>query len=244
MAAGTYVRLIVINVVVLFITVALLFGGYLYYINSVNYVTTSDATVTGTIIPITVPYAGKLRSWNVAANEKFVQGDALGKESNASVLEFNPGLSSAVTRNKGLANRLQSEEWVLAPITGTVIQNEATNGEIVQPGQVLARMVDLGALNVTANVPETVIRNVSVGQSVNVNIDGVPNTTFKGTVQSIGDATTSVFSLVPNLTAASGAYTKVQQRVPVVISLNGGYGGKTLVPGMSATVSIQVNNNA
>lgn len=244
MATGTYARIILINILVMVVVVGLLFGGYLYYVNSTNYVTTSDATVTGTIVPITVPYGGRIKTWNAAVNQTFRQGQVLGEESGSSVLSSNPGLQALIAHNRQLSARLANLEKVTAPIGGTVIQTSVSAGEMVQPGEVLARMVNLGDLNITANIAETEIRHVLVGQQVDVRIDAIPNTTFKGTVQSIGDAATSVFSLVPNVTAASGAFTKVVQRIPVVISLNGGYGGKTLVPGMNAVVSINVNNNS
>ncbi|KUO95148.1 HlyD family secretion protein [Ferroacidibacillus organovorans] len=243
MANSSIVRVILINLIVLVVLIGALFGGYLYYTNSINFVTSQDAQVTGTIVPITVQYAGRLNTWDAAVNTTVNQSDVLGTESNSSVLAMNPLLSGLVAHNATYRQRLDNAESILSPISGTIIQNNAQNGQVVQPGQVLAEVVNLGDLNVTANIPETEIRHVMVGQNVDVAIDGIPNTTFKGTVQSIGNATQSAFSLVPNISAASGSYTKVVQRIPVVISLNGGYSGKPVVPGMNAVVTIHVNNN-
>lgn len=237
------VRMILINIIVIVVLIAALFGGYFYFTNATNYVSTDDANVTGTIVPITVPFAGRLASWDVSVNSTVSAGSTLGTESDSSVLAMNAGLEAAVAHNAKYRNRLTEMETVTSPVAGTVIQDNAAPGEVVQPGQTLARVVNLSQLTITANVPETQIRRVQVGQTANVTIDGIPNTTFKGTVARIGDTTTSVFSLVPNLSAASGPYTKVVQRVPVVINL-GGYSGQPLMPGMSAEVSIQVNSNS
>ena len=243
MAGTSVVRVILINIIVIIVLFALIIGGYFYYTGATNYVTTSDAQVTGQIIPITVPYAGKLNHWYAAVNSTVNQGDLLGSESSKSVLAMNPGLGALVSHNQSAAQKLTNFESVTSPISGTIIQNTASPGEFVQPGQVLAQVVDLGNLNVTANVPETEIRHVSVGQTVDVYIDGIPNTDFKGVVKSIGNTTNSVFSIIPNATAAQGSYTNVVQRIPVVISLNGGYAGKALVPGMSASVVIHINSS-
>ncbi len=243
MAANSVVRVFIINIVVIIVVVALLFGGYIYYNNSVNYVSSQDAQVTGTMVPITVQFSGKINNWYVTVNSTVNQGETLGTESNTSVLALNAGLGQAVARSTQLQKNLKNREQVTAPITGTVIQNNVSVGQIVQPGQVMAQLVNLNTLYVTANIPETGINQVNVGQKVDVTIDGIPNTTFNGTVMKIENATQSAFSEVPNLTSMSGSYTKVMQRIPVLISLDQGYSGKPIVPGMNAEVRIHVNNN-
>jgi len=45
---------------------------------------------------------------------------------------------------------------------------------------------------------------------------------------------------LPTQDNASGNFTKVGQRIPVIISLDGA-GGKTLLPGMSASVTIHIH---
>ena len=243
MAVSSLWRMLLINIIVVLVLVSLLLGGYVYYVNSINYVSTQDAQVTGKIIPVTVPFAGRLSSWQIGVNDTLLAGDVLGTVSNGSVMSMNGGLAQLTATNSTARQRLANMETVTSPITGTVIQNSAHAGEVVQPGEVLAEVVDLNQLAVTANIPETEIRHVSVGQTVNVTVTAIPNTVFKGTVKRIGMAATSIFSLVPNLSAASGSYTKIVQRIPVVISLDGGYSGQPLLPGMNADVTIQVNNN-
>lgn len=234
--------MILINIIVIVVLIAALFGGYFYFTNATNYVSTSDASVTGTIVPITVPFSGRLASWDVTANSTVSAGLTLGTESDSSVLAMNGGLAAAVAHDAAHRSRLTDMETITSPIDGTVIQNNVVPGQVVQPGQTLAQVVNLSQLTVTANVPETQIRHVQVGQTADVTVSGIPNTTFRGTVQRIGDTTTSIFSLVPNLSAASGSYTKVVQRIPVVIDM-GGYSGQPLLPGMNAQVSIHVNSN-
>lgn len=106
---------------------------------------------------------------------------------------------------------------------------------MVAAGQTLVQMVDLNKLYIEANIEETEIKDVSVGQEVDIKIDAEEGTKIKGTVKKIGKATNSVFSLLPQQTA-SGDYTKVVQRIPVVIEMES-Y-PDTVVPGMNATILI------
>ena len=92
----------------------------------------------------------------------------------------------------------------------------------------------------TAYVSEGAIDNIKVGQDVDISVDAYNGTNFTGKVQQIVPAAASTFSLLPTQDNASGNFTKVGQRIPVVISLDGN-GGKTLAPGMSATTNIHLH---
>ena len=48
--------------------------------------------------------------------------------------------------------------------------------------------------------------------------DAVPGVTFEGTVERISDATGAAFSMIPQ-DNATGNFVKVEQRIPVRISL-------------------------
>ena len=110
----------------------------------------------------------------------------------------------------------------------------------VAPGLPLAALTNLNALNVIAYVGENAINNVSVGQSVDIHVDAYGDTSFTGHVQRIIQAAAGEFSLLPTQDNASGNFTKVGQRIPVIITLDGN-GGKDIVPGMSAEVTIHIH---
>ena len=113
-------------------------------------------------------------------------------------------------------------------------------GQNVAAGLALVQMTDLSSVNVIAYVDEKSISNVSVGQTVDVNIDAYSGTSFTGHVVQIVLATASQFSLLPNQDPTSGNFTKVGQRIPVVISLDSNL-GMVLMPGMSANVTIHLH---
>ncbi|RYD03924.1 hypothetical protein N752_17735 [Desulforamulus aquiferis] len=103
----------------------------------------------------------------------------------------------------------------------------------------MAMMTNLNALYVTANIEETRLNKVKVGQRVQYSIDTFPGLKFQGQVMSIGEAANSVFSLLPQQTSGN-SYTKVTQRVPVKISIED-YQNQRLLPGMSAVVKIHIS---
>jgi len=97
---------------------------------------------------------------------------------------------------------------------------------------------------VTANFEETKLASIHPGDSVEISVDAFPDRKIAGTVELIGAAAASQFSLIPP-NNASGNFTKVTQRVPVRIALAnrdlGDPGGRSvLLPGMSVEVKIRV----
>jgi len=127
----------------------------------------------------------------------------------------------------------------ISPIAGNVISIAAQPGQMVGPGQAIALVTDPN-VSITAYVDESHINDVRVNQGVDVTVDSVPDTTFHGYVRRIIPATASTFSLLPVNNYASGNYTKVSQRIPVQVTLDG-LQGKTLIPGSSANVTIHIH---
>ena len=92
--------------------------------------------------------------------------------------------------------------------------------DAVQPGQTMVDIVDSSDLWVIANYRETQLSNIREGADVEMTADAVPGVTFKGIVESISDATGAAFSMIPQ-DNATGNFVKVEQRIPVRISLKG-----------------------
>jgi multidrug resistance efflux pump len=209
-------RFILFNVVVVLIVVIVGFAIYYFYNQSSTYLKTDDAQVTGQEITIAAPAAGKVVSWNGSTGANFKTGDEVGQ-----VQETNGNKTENVP--------------ISIPQNGTIVQNDATQNEYVAPGSPLAYAYDMSKLNVTANIDETDIQDVKVGNTVDVYVDAFPGTTVSGKVESIGLATASTFSLLPS-SSTNANFTKVTQVIPVTIELNNIPGG--LAPGMNVTVRI------
>jgi membrane fusion protein (multidrug efflux system) len=133
---------------------------------------------------------------------------------------------------------------VFAPGAGVVARKWIVPGDIVQPGQSIFTVFDLGNLWITANFEETKVGSIRLGDPVRVTMDARKRLALEGRVELIGAATASQFSLIPP-NNASGNFTKVTQRIPVKISIEAARPDSTasdapLLPGMSAEVKIRV----
>jgi membrane fusion protein, multidrug efflux system len=121
---------------------------------------------------------------------------------------------------------------IVAPATGIVGKKTVELGENVSPGQQLLAVVPLDDVWIIANFKETQLSRMKPGQRVRFTVDAYSKE-YKGTIQQIGGASGSRFSLLPPENA-TGNYVKVVQRVPVRINLDPGENSDHLLrPGLS-----------
>jgi multidrug resistance efflux pump len=89
-----------------------------------------------------------------------------------------------------------------------------------------------------ANMKETQMADVRIGQPVTFTVDALDNATLRGHVERISPATGSEFAVLPP-DNATGNYVKIVQRIPVRISIDRGQPlAARLGPGMSVVTSI------
>jgi membrane fusion protein, copper/silver efflux system len=72
--------------------------------------------------------------------------------------------------------------WVRAPISGTVIQNKATIGSAINPGDVLYQLGTLNQVWITADIYEVDLARVRVGQELEAVTTSYPDETFHGRI--------------------------------------------------------------
>ena len=109
---------------------------------------------------------------------------------------------------------------IVATCDGVMSRKDINVGQLVQPGQQLARIVDDNQVWVVANYRETQMNHIQVGSKVTFSADAVPGIIFQGEVESIAAGTGSAFSPIP-VDNATGNFVKVEQRVPVRIKITG-----------------------
>jgi membrane fusion protein (multidrug efflux system) len=127
-----------------------------------------------------------------------------------------------------------------APIDGRVTRRTVEVGQVVQPGQPLLAVVDVGNVWVVANYKETQLTHVRPGQRARISVDTHPGLVLRARVDSIQSGTGSRFTLLPPENA-SGNFVKVVQRIPVKLVLEPGQNGHALlVPGMSVVPVIEL----
>ncbi len=128
---------------------------------------------------------------------------------------------------------------ITSPIDGVVAKKVAKLGEVIKMGQPVAIIVDLDNVWIEANLEETKVEYVRLGQVVDLKADAYPKTKFTGKVVNIGAAASSEFALIPENRSA-GSFTKVTQRIPIRIEVIDST--RQLRPGMMVVVGIDIRN--
>ena len=102
-----------------------------------------------------------------------------------------------------------------APVDGYIAKRSVQVGQRVQPGEPLMAVVPLHQVWVDANFKETQLKQMRIGQPVEVVSDLYGDSVkYDAKVQSLGVGTGSAFSLLPAQNA-TGNWIKIVQRVPV-----------------------------
>ena len=127
---------------------------------------------------------------------------------------------------------------VTAPVAGVVSKKSVELGQLVQAGQPLMSVVPLEDVWVVANFKETQVAAIEPGAPASIRADAYAGRVFTGSVESLSPATGAKFSLLPP-DNATGNFTKVVQRIPVRIRIEGPMDTlHPLRPGMSVDVTI------
>jgi multidrug resistance efflux pump len=130
-----------------------------------------------------------------------------------------------------------SNTRIVAPRDGQLGQVTVRTGAYVNAGAQVMALVP-AQMWIIANMKETQMADVRVGQPVTFSVDALNGARLRGHVERISPATGSEFSVItPD--NATGNYVKIAQRIPVRISIdpNQQLAGR-LEPGMSVVTSI------
>jgi len=127
---------------------------------------------------------------------------------------------------------------IRSPIDGVIGNRSARAGAYATVGAQLLSIVPAHGLWVDANFKESQLTQMSVGQQVEITADVLPGTRFRGRIASLAPATGAQFSVIPPENA-TGNFTKIVQRVPVRIVLDGDAAELgTLRPGLSVVARV------
>jgi membrane fusion protein, multidrug efflux system len=131
---------------------------------------------------------------------------------------------------------------IVADIAGVVTRRNVNPGNNVQVGQSLMAIRSLNDIWVDANFKETQLRDLRIGQAVDLYVDMYGDRhVFKGRISGFTEGTGSTLSLLP-AENATGNFVKVVQRLPVRIDLEGYDPNKeTLFIGTSVVPYVYIN---
>jgi len=136
-----------------------------------------------------------------------------------STIENNPQIKQAVMELKQSYLNLQ-RCTIIAPKGGIVAQKNFSIGSHVTTRNTLLALVTQEETWVDANFKEPQLKNIQIGQKVELTSDMYgEEVVYHGVVKGISAGTGSVFSLLPAQNA-TGNWIKIVQRVPVRIALD------------------------
>jgi membrane fusion protein (multidrug efflux system) len=127
---------------------------------------------------------------------------------------------------------------VRAPTRGVVSRRSVEPGQLVDPARPLLALTELDDSWIVANFKEDQLGNLRVGQVAEVSLDAFSGRRLSAHVDSFAGGTGSRFALLPP-DNASGNFTKVVQRVPVLIRIDEKPQDIVLRPGLSAFVTVR-----
>ena len=119
------------------------------------------------------------------------EGDSVNKDDivlQISGDDLSESIQSASETLRGAELSMQSTQdtmnnyTITSPISGTIIEKNAKAGDALSAGSDLCTIFDLSYLEMTLNVDELQVGSLSVGQSVQVTADAVPDKTYTGVV--------------------------------------------------------------
>lgn len=136
------------------------------------------------------------------------------------------------------AARLDLERTVVrAPVGGIVSNVKLQAGEYVDSGRPVFSIIAGSRPWVEANLKETELTHIRVGQKATVVVDAYPDVMWHAVVESISPATGAEFAVLPPQNA-TGNWVKVVQRLPVRLQLQERPGAPPLRAGMTVSASI------
>lgn len=182
-------------------------------------------------------------AWQEALKAYQEAEDAFNKEQDKKLTVTTPTVQlRAASAQLSKATHDRVETHATSPSDGIVSNVTLRPGATVQAGQPLFAIIEANRWWVDANFKETDLARVKVGQPAEVRLDMYPDTTFKGTVESISAGSGASFSVLPPENA-SGNWVKVTQRFPVRITLTDPPADKPLRVGASAWVTIDTTQD-
>lgn len=202
--------ILIITAVIIMLGVA---GCFAYYFVSSQYFSTDNAKVSGGIYSVTPPMPGKL-------------------------VKFTANVGDSVKENE-IIGRVEGGTYIKSPVNGEVIQSDVTLNQMVGQNSVVAVIADTSDLYIQANIEETDVNKIKVGQSVIVTLDAYPGKNFKAHVSEVDNLTQTALSGNALSFTTSGTYTKVTQLIPIEIKIDDEVELKNII-GTNAYVKIKI----
>lgn len=201
----------VVTAVIVILLAGLGIAGYFIYEGSFYY-QTDNAKVDTVIYQLTANASGQLVKMDVSQGDKVKAGQVLAQ--------------------------VEKGPYVRSPVDGTVTDVKMQQGNYVTASDVILVVAKTSDVYITANVEETNILKIQMGQSVSVSLDAYGRS-FDGYVEGVNTVTSAKLTGSATSFTTSGTYTKVTQLIPIKIKLLDNVDLADII-GTNATVKIRI----
>jgi multidrug resistance efflux pump len=185
-----------------------------------NYVTTTDAFVTGDLVQASAPAGGQVTKILTDVGDNVQSGQTV----------------AYLVEPAQPTTRLPLVPQVRAPGAGTVVHLSVLVGQNVAAGQSVATIADLSKLWVVAPVDEGSFSMVRQGQAAQVYIPAL-NQYFNGEVSQL---LPDMSETAPRTAGAASTTSATRSNNEVPVRVDFSYGSALVYPGMTANVTIYV----
>ena len=197
-------------ILVLTIIVGTIIGVYFYW-QSTSYLTTGNASVQTNLIHIVPPAPGRLDRFTVS--------------------------EGSFVRENEIIGRVENVGHLRSPVDGVVVDTNAVLNQVVSPLAPVAVIADINNIHIRANIEETQIDRLQIGQRAYATIDARGNQQFAGYISSIGLVTDAALSGHLTSFTTGGTFTRVTQLVPIKITITDDVSLYNLI-GLNANIRI------
>ena len=159
-------RKVLIIGILITIVVALSGIVFYYWYENAYYVSTDDAKVSADTVSVSPQVSGKLLELNVDEGDKVTKNEILARQ------DVN-----------NLPDTSVEQALMRSPINGVVVKKQGTVGELLSAGQSCITLIDPDKLYISADIEETKLGKVKVGQPVEITIDQYDSEKFSGKVK-------------------------------------------------------------
>ena len=125
---------------------------------------------------------------------------------------------------------LQSHAPILATQSGVLLERKISNGQVVQPGDHLFTVADLGNVWVSGALPEQTARSVRMGQQVDIEVPALGNRQLSGRIIYVGDAVSPETRTVPFRTQVDNLSRDLKPQMLATMRIRGEATSELVVP--------------
>ena len=130
---------------------------------------------------------------------------------------------------------------IMAPHDGIMGRRSVNVGQLLNPSQQVATIVDVNNVWITANYRENQMKNVEIDGLAKITVDALGGKEFEGKISAISGATGARYAAIP-VDNSTGNFVKVQQRIPIRIEFTANNNAeelKQLRAGMNVQVTLK-----